>query len=552
MRFTSAGKGAWNPSDAFFSGRAIPPEESSRGSRPHRSDPENFPRETGLVIVLAEGAKSARGLNIRSGAGKGVDVLRRQSHLFFGITVLLDVLCAATAWIATFFVRFHLGPFFFPRIFSMKEAAPPSFGSFAVLLPVVVACDLLALGGVRLYRPARTRSLMRECMRATKAAFLAWIGLLAVLYFIRRTPYSVKLVLLFYVANTIMLVVSRFFLHMILRYLHRRGLGLRRAAIIGSGVLGRKTLARLRKNPWVGIKVEYFVDADPHGNAAGEERREVHGVPVERCGEDFPTCLERKPVDAVFVAVPRYQSDRLDWILRQLSRLPVSVAVMPDFEESIRISSSVGEFEGMPIVELCDSPIYGWYAVAKRTIDIAVSLACLTVFALPMAFLALLIKLTSPGPVLFRQERMGLGGKPFTILKFRSMRVDAEKENGPVRATPNDERRTPLGRFMRRFSLDELPQFFNVLKGEMSLVGPRPERPYFVRKFMEELPAYMLRHSVKAGMTGWAQVNGLRGNTSIRERLQYDLYYINNWSLQFDLFILLVTPFSGLITRNAY
>ncbi len=485
-------------------------------------------------------------------------MLRRQSHLFFGVTVVLDVILAGIGWIMTYVLRFKLGPALSPTLFAYVEADAPPFRTFAVLLPVVITCDLLALVGVGLYRPARTRSLMRECMRTTKAAFLAWIGMVALFYFLRRTRYSVRLVLLFLLVNTAFMVASRFMLNKILRQFHRRGMGLRRAAIVGVGGLGTRTLARLQKNPWVGIKVEYFIDAGDGAKDSGHEcetgsrAREIHGVPVRQCGEDFLSCLQDQPVDAVLVAVSGGEANRLDSILRTLAKVPVTVAVMPDFDGALRISASVGEFEGMPIIQLRDSPIYGWFGVAKRMIDITVSLVCLLLFGWLMVLLALLTKLTSRGPVIFKQERMGLGGKPFTILKFRSMVEDAEAENGPSRATRNDDRCTPLGRFMRRTSLDELPQFLNVLRGEMSLVGPRPERPCFVEQFTEELPAYMLRHSVKAGMTGWAQVNGLRGNTSIQERLQYDLYYINNWSLQLDLFILLVTPFSGLITRNAY
>ena len=219
----------------------------------------------------------------------------------------------------------------------------------------------------------------------------------------------------------------------------------------------------------------------------------------------------------------------------------------------MRISAKAGEIEGMPVIQLRGTPIYGWYAVAKRTIDILGSLLFLLVFGWwIMLILAVLIKLTGRGPVLFKQERMGVGGKPFVMWKFRSMRVDAEKETGPTWATRDDSRRTAIGAFMRRASLDELPQFINVLCGDMSLVGPRAERPHFVEQFVSEVPAYMLRHNVKAGITGWAQVNGLRGGTSLEKRLQYDLYYINNWSLQFDIFILLLTPFTGFIDRNAY
>jgi len=252
------------------------------------------------------------------------------------------------------------------------------------------------------------------------------------------------------------------------------------------------------------------------------------------------------------VAVPQGRSGQVEAILEVLAKVPVTVAVVPDFAGVVTSNTSVDEMEGLPVVHLVDTPIQGWHAVAKRGMDVVGSVVLLVLFGPLMLLLALLVKLTSRGPVFFRQERMGLGGRPFIMRKFRSMRVDAESETGPVWAKRGDPRCAGLGQFMRRTSLDELPQLLNVLRGDMSLVGPRPERPHFVQEFANTLPAYMLRHNVKAGMTGWAQISGLRGDTSLKRRLQYDLYYINNWSFSFDLFILLRTPFVGFLHKNAH
>ncbi len=203
-------------------------------------------------------------------------------------------------------------------------------------------------------------------------------------------------------------------------------------------------------------------------------------------------------------------------------------------------------------IDACPILALGYGVAVKRAIDLAASLALLAICGLPMLVVALLIKLTSPGPAIYRQERVGLGGRRFNLLKFRTMRVDAEASTGPVWAQEHDPRRTAFGAFLRRWSIDELPQLINVLRGEMSLVGPRPERPYFVAKFSHEMPSYMQRHSVLPGLTGWAQLNGLRGNTSISMRLDFDLYYIRHWSATFDLFILILTPFKMLAEKNAY
>jgi exopolysaccharide biosynthesis polyprenyl glycosylphosphotransferase len=200
----------------------------------------------------------------------------------------------------------------------------------------------------------------------------------------------------------------------------------------------------------------------------------------------------------------------------------------------------------------CPVLALGVGALAKRVVDFSASLALLAVLGLPMLLVTLLVRFTSPGPAIYRQERIGLGGRRFMLLKFRTMRLDAEEKTGPVWAHEHDPRRTGFGAFLRRWSIDELPQLINVLKGEMSLVGPRPERPYFVAQFSQEMPAYMQRHSVLPGLTGWAQLNGLRGNTSISMRLDFDLYYIRHWSVLFDLFILVMTPFRMLAEKNAY
>ena len=230
----------------------------------------------------------------------------------------------------------------------------------------------------------------------------------------------------------------------------------------------------------------------------------------------------------------------------------VDVHIIPDFLQFVTLRARLEDLDGIPVINVNDVPLRGLNSVVKRLMDLAVSAAALVALALPFAAIAAAIRLTSPGPVFYRQERMGLDGRPFAVLKFRSMFDDAERHTGPVWTRENDPRRTPVGRFLRRFSLDELPQLWNVLKGEMSLVGPRPERPFFVERFKSSVPQYMLRHKVKAGLTGWAQVNGWRGNTSIEKRIEYDLYYIENWSIALDVKIIWLTVLHFSFQRHAY
>jgi Undecaprenyl-phosphate glucose phosphotransferase len=239
-------------------------------------------------------------------------------------------------------------------------------------------------------------------------------------------------------------------------------------------------------------------------------------------------------------------------LIENTSREMVDVKVVPDLLQVIALRARLEDLDGVPVINVNDVPLQGFNAIVKRAIDIAISFISLVILAIPLGIVAVMVKLTSRGPVFYRQERMGLDGKPFTIVKFRSMSDDAEKETGPIWAQHNDPRVTAFGRFLRRSNLDELPQLWNVLRGDMSIVGPRPERPHFVEQFKHRIPQYMLRHKVKAGLTGWAQVHGWRGNTPLEKRIEYDLYYIENWSVRLDLKIMWLTLVKGFFHKHAY
>ncbi|HZI65472.1 MAG TPA: exopolysaccharide biosynthesis polyprenyl glycosylphosphotransferase, partial [Thermoanaerobaculia bacterium] len=252
-----------------------------------------------------------------------------------------------------------------------------------------------------------------------------------------------------------------------------------------------------------------------------------------------------------FLALPLEAHRAMLAVLKDVARTVADVRVVPDLLQHITFRAGVEDLDGLPVVHLTQVPLTGWMSLVKRTLDLSIASAALVLLSPLFAVIALAIRLTGR-PILYRQRRMGLDGRPFEIVKFRSMRPGAEDDTGPTWAGPEDPRRTFVGRFLRRWSLDELPQLVNVVKGEMSLVGPRPERPEFVREFKEKFPQYMLRHRVRAGMTGWAQVHGWRGSTSLAKRIEYDLYYIENWSLALDLKILWLTIRYGLRHRNAY
>ena len=281
----------------------------------------------------------------------------------------------------------------------------------------------------------------------------------------------------------------------------------------------------------------------------------LKGFQVLDTFENIRSIVIDQKIDIVLITLPSSSHERLRSILDDIGDEMVSIMVVPDLIEFATLATlrgSTGEFEGMPIISLRDTPLYGWNIVFKRVTDVVLSLIIILVTSPLMFVVSLLIKATSRGSVFYSQERMGLDGKIFSMLKFRTMEIQAEKETGPVWAAKNDSRRTSIGTFLRKTSMDELPQFFNVLKGDMSIVGPRPEREFFIQQFRDKVPKYMLRHKMKAGITGWAQISGWRGNTSLEKRIECDLYYIENWSLRLDLAIMWLTIWRGLVNKHAY
>jgi Undecaprenyl-phosphate glucose phosphotransferase len=330
----------------------------------------------------------------------------------------------------------------------------------------------------------------------------------------------------------------------VLRFARRRGYNQRYAIVVGGGEPAAEVLRVLRRRRDTGIQLLGLLSDKP----------EAEGAPVRWLGgiEEIRSVLGSQQVDIVIIALPHSDYPRLSTVLHEIGDEPVAIHFVPDLFSLASLRGGVEEFESIAFIHLRESPLYGWNRVLKRGVDLVFGALALLVALPMMAGIAVAIGLTSGRPILYRQERMGLDGRRFGMLKFRTMVPDAEAATGPRWATPDDPRRTRLGAFLRRWSLDELPQLFNVMRGEMSLVGPRPERPSFVADFRRRVPGYMLRHTMKAGITGWAQINGWRGNTSIEKRIEYDLEYIARWSLGFDLSILLRTLWLGFRNRNAY
>ncbi len=325
----------------------------------------------------------------------------------------------------------------------------------------------------------------------------------------------------------------------------RRGYDEQRVIIVGDGEVGQMIQQKIQHSPELGYKVVGFVANDT-------SRQSVMDVPVLGHVDDLPTVIRQNQVNEVIIGLPDASHQELLSIISLCERDRVSIKIFPDVFQIMATEVNIGHLNGLPLLTIRDVALRGWRLTLKRIVDMAGSSIGLVFLSPLMLLMAFLIKLESRGPVFYVQERMGLDARPFPCIKFRSMRQNAEMQTGPVWASKNDPRRTRVGTFIRRFSIDELPQLINVFLGQMSLVGPRPERPVFVEQFRRSIPRYMDRHREKAGLTGWAQVNGLRGDTSIIERTKYDLWYIENWSLWLDFKIILRTLVNIVLDRNAY
>ena len=467
-------------------------------------------------------------------------MLRRHAEFLKALLFILDLVLISTAWWGAYAVRFQV------QIIPVTRGLPP-FQSYLTLLPAVLIVWGFVFKAFNLYRPRRLSSHLSEIWDITKACSLATLIVVALSFFLRQFEFSRLFFGLFWALSIVLLTFSRLAFREMLRFFRRRGYNLRYALIVGAGPLGQELADKLHRHRELGIKVAGYLTRRPE-----KVGREIHGIKVLGVYDDLPDVLASRTLDQVFLALPHEAYSSAERMLCFLQTQTVDVRIVPDLLRFMTVQREAELFDGLPVVTLQATPLYGWNLILKRATDVIFSAIILILAAPLMLVIAAIIKLTSPGPVLYRQNRMGYDGRVFEMLKFRSMRPDAEVQTGAVWARKDDPRRTGVGNLLRRTSLDELPQFWNVLKGEMSIVGPRPERPEFVEKFRDTIPKYMLRHKIKAGITGWAQVNGWRGDTSLDERIKCDLEYIENWSLGFDLIIMWYTLWRGLINRNAY
>jgi len=454
--------------------------------------------------------------------------------------LVIDALASNLAMIAAYFLRFAV------------EVIPVTKGTqqisvYTQLLPLVTLIFPVAFAVQGLYRVRPTRAKSEEFFAVAIGCLVGTVVLSGILLWIRpgnQVLYSRATLGIFLVCAILFVIAGRALVRRVVERLHRSGRNVERVLIAGNGELARAVVERINAHRELGFRIVGYLSNGDEGVLADLD---CLGTVA-----DAPAVIAAHQVEHVFVALPHASAEAMMTLLDRLVRQVVSIHVIPDLLQFMALRSRVEDLDGLPTINLSETPLEGWNRLAKRSFDLVVAGLASIVFSPLMLAISAAIWLEDRRPIFYRQVRMGLDGKPFEILKFRSMKHGAEEETGAVWAEKEDPRRTRVGGLIRAWSLDELPQLWNVVMGEMSVVGPRPERPQFVEQFRAEFPHYMLRHKVRAGMTGWAQVNGWRGNTSIRKRIEHDLYYIQNWSLGLDLKILLLTIRHGWRHENAY
>jgi len=482
-------------------------------------------------------------------------LLRKQQLYFATIFLLGDIILTCFSFMLAYYIRFKavIITYFFP-----PTKGIPDILQYLRLLPFICLIWVAIFYYRGHYKLKWERSRIDELFSLFVSVTLAVIVILSLTLYYRiyyryqpevspKYEFSQLVFGLFLIIDVITLYLLREGVRRYIEKARLKGLYQKKIIIAGAGDLGISLAKRMSSHPELGFNILGFLDDDPE-----KANMEYMEIPVIGKLKDFPKITSQQKIDQLFIALPLRAYHKTLSLIKHANREAIDIRYVPDLFQFVVLKTGLEELDGIPIINLSSTPLESWKNIIKRLIDFSLSLAALLFMILLYPIISILIKLTSEGSVFYKQTRTGMDGKTFQIYKFRSMRIDAEKKSGPVWATEDDPRRTWIGKILRRHSLDELPQFYNVLKGEMSLVGPRPERPEFVKQFKEKYPQYMLRHKVKSGITGWAQVNGWRGNTAVDKRIEYDLYYIENWCLFLDLKIIALTLWQIFAQKNVY
>jgi Undecaprenyl-phosphate glucose phosphotransferase len=468
-------------------------------------------------------------------------MLRQNQRFLTQLYMLADLSCTLVVFMAAYWLKFYSG--LLPSFNSVSFSTYLLWGTIYSFSAVLVGFYF------QFYSPKRRKNYSYEVLRILQIQTISFLGLLSLFFFTREVHISREFLAIFFVMNFVAITVYRYWVKSVLASFRRKGFNKRFVLIVGAGSVGRSFYHNLQQHPDLGYEVVGFLD-DYH-----KEHSPEHSdmKPIIGMLDDLKRKLEKHPIDEVIIALPLEAHEKYAEIIEICERTGVKTLIIPDFFDLLPARPFFDNFAGIPLINVRDIPLDELSnRILKRWFDIAFSIAAIIMTSPIMLFIVIGLKLTSPGPILFKQERMGLDRKTFPMFKFRSMHVSTDAVSDTQWTVENDPRRTKFGSFLRRTSLDELPQFFNVLLGHMSVVGPRPERPFFVHQFKEKIPKYMIKHQIRPGITGWAQTNGLRGDTSIQDRIMFDIFYIENWTFFFDIKIIFKTVLKGLMNKNAY
>ncbi len=477
-------------------------------------------------------------------------MIKDNQKYFNRLHVVLDAFIIAGSYAFAWYFRFIIVPTLIKiwpvlgKIFKWSVSASDIYFSAMV---VVVPCYLILYTIFNLYTAKRVQRRKYEFYNIVKANLTGLTGFMVILYYIREVDFSRGFILLFCIINVVAETLFRNVIRYSLRNIRTKGFNLRHVLLVGYSRAAQEYIDRVKVNPQWGYIIRGILDDNV------ERGTQYKDIKVIGTIEDLEIILPENKLDEIAITLSLDEYAKLERIVNQCEKSGVHTKFIPDYNQVIPNRPYTEDLLGLPIINIRHVPLTNTFnIIIKRIMDIIGSLVLIVLTSPIMLIIAILVKITSKGPLIYSQERVGLHNKSFNMYKFRSMEVQPLSEERTKFTVPNDPRVTKIGKFIRKTSIDEFPQFFNVLFGDMSLVGPRPERPFFVEKFREEIPRYMVKHQVRPGITGWAQINGYRGNTSIRKRIEYDLYYIENWTLGFDFKILFLTIFKGFINKNAY
>lgn len=461
------------------------------------------------------------------------------------IHIIIDLILLILAYALAYGFRFlWLG--WIPK-FHVTPGTYLPFSTYMNYLWVILPGYFIILLNNGVYRPQRSAGRFLEIIRIVKINVMGMIYIMALLFLVKEINISRWFLVFFFLLNVSMELIYRFCLRTILHKIRKEGYNTKQVLLVGYSRTAEGLLDRMQQNPQWGYKVIGILDDEM------EIGTKYKDTPVIGTLSDLDQLLKEHDLDEINITMKMEDYVRLAEIVAKCEKSGVHTKFLPDYQDIIPTIPYMEDLEGLPIVHIRKVPLAnGFNRFIKRGMDLVLGSIALLIAAIPMIIVAILIKCTSKGPIIYSQKRVGYHNKEFLMYKFRSMEMQDENKEKSAWTTFRDPRVTPIGKFIRKTSIDELPQLWNVLKGDMSLIGPRPERPFYVEKFKEEIPRYMVKHQVHPGMTGWAQVNGYRGDTSIRKRIDYDLYYIENWTPSFDILILFLTVFKGFINKNAY